>query len=144
LRAYVIDASTAIKWYIPEPLSKQATYFLDLAVEGQAALMAPDLVLPEIGNVLWKKVKRNELSEDEALAIVYAIAKEPPMRIVPSSTLLPGAMEIAVAYSRTVYDCLYVALAASESAVLITADERLANSMQNSVYADRIKYLGDA
>ena len=144
MRAYVIDASTAIKWYIPEPLSKRATYFLDLAVEGQVTLMAPDLILPEIGNVLWKKVKRNELSADEARAIVYAIAKEPPMRIVPSSTLLPGAMEIAVAYSRTVYDCLYVALAASESAVLITADERLANSMQNSVYADRIKYLGDA
>jgi predicted nucleic acid-binding protein len=34
-----------------------------------------------------------------------------------------------MAYERTVYDCLYVVLAVHSKAQLITADERLANSL---------------
>jgi predicted nucleic acid-binding protein len=36
---------------------------------------------------------------------------------------------IAFAYDRSVYDCLYVALAVQSKTDLITADERLANAL---------------
>jgi predicted nucleic acid-binding protein len=48
---------------------------------------------------------------------------------VPSLKLLENAFQIATAYGRTVYDCLYVALAVQTNAQLITADERLANAL---------------
>jgi predicted nucleic acid-binding protein len=38
-------------------------------------------------------------------------------------------MQIARAYGRAVYDCVYVALAVETSTHLVTADEKLANSL---------------
>lgn len=48
----VIDASVAIKWYVPEAGSQEASAILDRP----ETLLAPDLLAAEFGNVLWKKV----------------------------------------------------------------------------------------
>ena len=48
---------------------------------------------------------------------------------VPSLKLLGSALQIATGFERTVYDSLYVALAVQTNSQLITADERLANSL---------------
>lgn len=58
----VIDASIAIKWVIDEPGTDEA-----LTLRRNARLIAPELLVAECANVLWKKVQRNELSRDEAL-----------------------------------------------------------------------------
>ena len=56
----VIDASVAIKWVIAEHGTREA---LSLR---RHRLFAPDLLVAECANVLWKKTRRNELTEDEA------------------------------------------------------------------------------
>jgi predicted nucleic acid-binding protein len=43
--------------------------------------------------------------------------------------LIEAAIQIARAYHRTVYDCIYVALAVETRSEMVTADERLANSL---------------
>jgi predicted nucleic acid-binding protein len=53
----VIDASVAIKWFAPELLSAEAERLLDV----DDALFAPDLLLVERGNIIWKKVRLGEL-----------------------------------------------------------------------------------
>jgi predicted nucleic acid-binding protein len=58
---------------------------------------------------------------------------------VPSVTLLEVAFRLATAFDRTVYDCLYVALALQSKGQLITADERLANSLAAHL---PVKWLG--
>jgi predicted nucleic acid-binding protein len=58
---------------------------------------------------------------------------------VPSLKLLDSAFQIATAFERTVYDSLYVALAVHSNAQLITADERLANSLAAQF---PVKWLG--
>jgi predicted nucleic acid-binding protein len=47
----VVDASVAAKWLVTEPLSDRALALLGGANE----LIAPDLLLPEVGNILWKQ-----------------------------------------------------------------------------------------
>jgi predicted nucleic acid-binding protein len=47
----------------------------------------------------------------------------------PSATLVEPAVQIARAYARTVYDCLYVVLAIQTRTQCVTADEKLANSL---------------
>jgi predicted nucleic acid-binding protein len=53
--------------------------------------------------------------------------------------LLPEAIEIAFAHDRSVYDCLYVALAIRYKIEMITADERLANALAARL---PVKWLG--
>ena len=65
----VIDGSVAIKWVIEEEGTPQA-----LALRCQA-VVAPDLLVAECANILWKKVRRNELSEQEAAFAAGLLAR---------------------------------------------------------------------
>jgi len=69
MAAYVVDASVAIKWLIDEPGTQQA-----IALR-RHTLSAPDLLLPECANILWKKVRRDELSGDEAVVCARLLAR---------------------------------------------------------------------
>ncbi|MEW8960089.1 MAG: type II toxin-antitoxin system VapC family toxin [Moorella sp. (in: firmicutes)] len=129
MRIFVIDASVAVKWYIPEPHSELAVNLLERAAEGDCRLWAPDLIYAEVGNVLWKKCMRGEIGEEDARKILGAMAQKFPARVAGSQPLLPAAFEIACGYKRTLYDSLYIALAVAKNGVFITADERLVNAL---------------
>lgn len=134
----VVDASVAIKWYIPEAGSAAAV----MVLEGEAALHAPDLLVAELGNILWKKVRRGELAADEAEEIADRFVAACPVTLRPSSPLLRPALELATAFDRTVYDSLYLAVALAEDAVLITADEHLYNALQATRLGTIVRLLG--
>jgi predicted nucleic acid-binding protein len=116
----VVDASVAVKWVIPEELSDQAE-----SLRGRAdRLLAPDLLLPEAANALWKKLLRREIAPREATqAMDLLMASGLDLR--PSGPLLGRALTLAQRLRHPVYDCLYVALAQAEGATLVTADQRL-------------------
>lgn len=48
---YVVDASVAIKWFLPEVHSEPASRLL----REERYLLVPDLIWAEFGNVLGKK-----------------------------------------------------------------------------------------
>ena len=124
----VVDASVAVKWYIPEDGSSVAAELLDSG----DVLVAPDLLAAELGNVLWKKVRRGELMPNEATELAEAFVMHCPIRLRSSPALLRAALEIAMRFDRTVYDALYLALAVAEDGHLVTGDERLPNALQGT------------
>lgn len=144
MKSYVIDANVAIKWYVPEVLAQRAVYLLREATNGGVALFAPDLIWAELGNVLWKKLQRNELDAEIIRQILGAVAVAFPVETVPCSLLLAAAFEIASAFNRTVYDSLYIALAQSMQATFITADERLVNALGQTSLGPTIRFLGES
>ncbi len=102
----VVDASVAIKWFVEEDLSEEAEAILGYG----EPLFAPDLLLAEIGNVLWKKVIRGEVAPDQAHEIAAKI--EGGIPVLYSIRLLNArALQIALALGHPVYDCLYIACA---------------------------------
>jgi predicted nucleic acid-binding protein len=119
MKRTVIDASVAVKWVVDEPGSVQAR---ELARD---ALIAPDLLYIECANVLWRKAVIGNLTKTAVTARLVRLSSS-PVRIEPSASLLPAALEIALQLRHPVYDCLYLALARREEAPLITADERMA------------------
>ena len=124
MNTLVIDASIAIKWVVEEDGTDLA-----LALRQKARLMAPDLMVAECANILWKKVQRKELSNDEALI---------------AARLLQSA-EIELDHSA--YDCLYLALAVENGCRFVTADERLVNKIRRdkkSAFHDRIVGLAES
>lgn len=116
--AYLLDASVAVKMVISEPGTPAALKLL------RQPLVAPDLLLPECANILWKAVRRGDLDPPQAeLACATLLAL--PFEIVASRALLPGALARAVALGHPAYDCLYLELAARRALPLVTADKRL-------------------
>ena len=93
--------------------------------DGIRELLAPDLIVAEFANVLWKKVEREECSGVQAEDILEAFLIDAP-RLVESVPLAPRALELALRLGEVVYDCLYLAAAIEGEASLVTADARLA------------------
>jgi predicted nucleic acid-binding protein len=54
---YVVDASVVLKWFLPEKDSGLADSLLEDFLNGDAELIAPDLILLEAANALWKRVE---------------------------------------------------------------------------------------
>ncbi|HLL77695.1 MAG TPA: type II toxin-antitoxin system VapC family toxin [Pyrinomonadaceae bacterium] len=103
MTAFVVDASVALKWFIPEIHEAEAKRFLDPG----NTLYAPDLLPSEFGNILWKKVRRAEITEGEAERIAMEM-RSAPVTLVSSLDLLPNALHTAIATGRTVYDSMYL------------------------------------
>jgi predicted nucleic acid-binding protein len=105
------------------------------------SLSAPDLVYAEVGNVIWKRHGRGEITREEARELVSDVWRL-PLAIAPTNDLLESALEIALATGRTVYDCLYVALAIERDGMLVTADRRLVNALASGELEPRVRALG--
>ena len=117
---WVVDASVALKWLIPEALSEQA----DRVRDGEEDIVAPDLLVVEAANALWRKSAAREISPREA-DTALALLKHSGIDLRPTPPLVERAMELARRFSHPVYDCTYLALAERERARFVTADQRL-------------------
>ena len=125
---FVIDASVAAKWFLPdEPFSATALELLRGATAGTAELIVPDLFFSECGNILWEAARRHRLSAEDTLAAIRIMGDLQTLT-VPASGLLERTLEIARSYDRTFYDSLYIAVAVQQQTHFVTADEKLANA----------------
>ena len=141
MTALVLDASVALKWAIPsaqETLTTESLQLLQRYVAGEINFIVPDVFWAEIGNVMWKGVRQRRWPQTLAENAASAIRKR-DFFTVTSLELLPEALRIAFAHDRSVYDCLYIALAIQFKIEMITADERLANAMAARL---PVKWLG--
>ncbi|MBI3462060.1 MAG: type II toxin-antitoxin system VapC family toxin [Planctomycetes bacterium] len=135
---YVVDASVGIKWFLPEAGAADALRLQDAHHE----LHVPTLFDAEVTNVLWKRVRRGDLSRTDADDLV---ARLPPLPVTrhPQLPLLPTAFEFACRMDRSVYDGLYLALAKHLTGQMVTADERLVNSLAGTPLATFVLLLRD-
>ena len=139
MKTLIIDASVAAKWFFPEDLSSAALRLFS----PRRRLFAPDLIWSEVANVVWKRVKRKDVSADEGRNILEDFLRT-PLEIIPSSPLLLVAYELATATGRTVYDCLYLSLAVSRNCVLVTADRRFFQAVSRTSLRKHVRLLGIA
>lgn len=132
----VVDASVAIKWYLPEIHADAALRCLDDKYD----LLVPDLFLAEFGSILWKKCRVGEITHTEALAILNALWKVPIKNYRLEKLIMP-AFELATGLDKTVYDSIYLALAVSEKCKLLTADRKFCDAVSASPYSENIHWI---
>lgn len=101
----VVDASIAVKWVIAEEGHRDS-----LLLSRSQPLIAPDFVLVEAANVLWKKVRIDQLMREQALQGLEFI-RGAYAELVPSNGLVGRALSKALQLDHPVYDCLYLACA---------------------------------
>lgn len=131
MTSFVLDASVAAKWMLPakgELLRLEAFHLLDDYSIGEVDLIVPDIFWAECGRIVWKAVRQERLGRADAEEAISSLMRR-NLPTIPSAKLLQEAVSIAFDFGRSVYDCLYVALASQSKRQLITADERLANAL---------------
>lgn len=133
---FVVDASVGLKWFVPEIHQAHAQRLQDPGL----TLHVPTLFDVEIGNILWKKVRRGELTRAEADAIL-AQALLLPLTRHPEAPLLTSAFDLADRTGRTVYDSLYLALALQVGGQFVTADQRLYNALAATELAAHLCWI---
>jgi predicted nucleic acid-binding protein len=121
---FVVDASVVIKWFVPELHSDRARRLLAAAHQ----YLSPDLLFPEVGNAIWKKVRRGELTAKEGQRLAVDIAGI-AVETVSTRGLIVDAQALAITTGLTVYDAMYLTLAVRLKTELITADDRLGRTV---------------
>jgi len=116
----VLDASAALEVVMDR--GKAAA--LAQQLRNADFVLAPDLLVPEVLNAVWKYHEFSNLSLpdcDRAIEMALDLVDE----LVPSSRLHRDAFLLARTARRPVYDMFYLALARHEDAVLLTMDGAL-------------------
>ncbi len=134
----VVDASVAAKWYFQEEDSAAAE-----ALEFSARLIAPEVILAEVGNVLWKRYRRGDLDYQQ-LSRAITHLPEALSKLLPIRPLFERAMHIAARLDHPVYDCIYLALAELGEGPLVTADIRLLGRVRATPWERMVLPLGSS
>jgi predicted nucleic acid-binding protein len=135
----IVDASVAIKWVVDETDRAAAREFVFDTHE----LLAPEFLLVEASNILWKKVTRNQIDQSQArraLEELTATFDEFP----PTAQLAPQALSLSIALGHPAYDCMYVAASEQHDGMLLTADTRLVKALQGTPFFPRVISIGSA
>ena len=135
---FVVDASVAAKWFLEEDYATEA--FRLLAPEN--TLHAPDFMLLEIDHVLCKKVRRDELTEEEGEEIRDALEVF-PIHLHPFNPLRDRAYAMACSLRRGIYDCLYLTMATLLDGKMVTADRKFFNALSGGPLAKYVLWIED-
>jgi predicted nucleic acid-binding protein len=127
----VIDCSVLAKWELADEdhRAEAMEMFRDWQA-GAISLHAPDLLPSEVGSVLLRALRRDRVTQAEAMASVRGLLSFPYV-LHDSRPLVERAFEIANQHSQRIYDCFYVALAERESMDFWTSDRRIYNALHH-------------
>ena len=90
----VVDTSVVLAWYVEEDGSAAALPVLS------TDLIAPNLLMTEIANAVWKKVRRSEITDLQGFAILAEVEAIVPC--LPHEPHLAHSLELAIALSHPV------------------------------------------
>ena len=131
MKSYVIDASVAVKWFIPDATIEtdvdRALQLLDSAQRDEARFLQPPHWVSEVAAVLVRLAPKTVGSSVEALMALAFV------KTANDVGHYQRAISLALKLDHHLFDTLYHAVALEEKATLITADMK---------YYDKAKRLG--
>lgn len=128
---FVVDASVAIKWFLPDAADEANTQeALDLLLRLRAAEIA--LVQPahwkaEVASILARRAPTTAAADLDDINLLEGI------QIVDTPLIYRRAVQLSIDLSHHLFDTLYHATALDTETVMITADRR---------YYDKAAHLG--
>jgi len=133
MKRAVVDASAILKWYLlDEAHGAQALALLQQCTAGELEILAPSLLTYELLNGLVIAARRARLDQN-IISLSFKGFMSLGVRFYEVSFFADKVLEYCRLYGRSVYDSSYLALAEQEGVDLITADERLFNSVQKDL-----------
>jgi predicted nucleic acid-binding protein len=122
---WVLDASIALAWALPDETSLQADQFLS-RVSGKGTLWVPSLWWYEVANALILAERRKRLTEADGIQLreLYGMLPIKTDMIIGPDTI-ERLRTLAREYSLSAYDAAYLELALRKGLRLATLDQNL-------------------
>ncbi len=133
----VIDASVAVKWFLPE----EGHYGAKDLAKGDLRLIAPDLLIAELANVLRRKVRFGDMTAAQGLEAVTRVTM-PLSELVSSQKLIATGFTISSSMNHSVYDTMYLACALADPTAIL--DGKFAAKAAGAGYGEKVLTLADA
>ena len=138
----VIDASVAVKWFLPEAESSVAR---DLLVTLAGAIIVPDIFLFEVTGALVRQANMTKSERQtmerhiDRLSDLFAHESLRAERLHHNQTA--QAAKLAIDIGHPLKDCIYLTLAMELGCPLVTADAKF-GAKARGVYGD-VRVLGE-
>ena len=133
MKVYVIDASVASRFLLVEDLSDKAEFLLKSFLDELIDMRAPDLIMAEVGNTLWKAVKQKLIRLNEATEKLSYFHRLKISSIQLSDQDYLEALAWGVKNNATYYDSIYVRSSEKTGLTLLTADDVLCDKASETV-----------
>lgn len=138
---YIVDTSVAVKWVVPE-----SGIGIEAGTEHALALLdhdlsAPDCIIGEFANALFKKVQRKEIGAEQAQA-GFSILPE-TVEFFPTADLVEAGLALALDIIHPVHDCIFLVAAIQRGVSLVTADRKFHANCMNTGRPYPISFLGE-
>jgi predicted nucleic acid-binding protein len=130
---YVIDASTAFQWEVPEPDSLKATQLWEDYCNGIDELISPDIFPAEVGNALLVAERKGRIVAGQfAIRLTAVLAFCPALHDTRPLVLRACYIiaSVTTGFRLSFYDALYDALAEREGCDLISGNGKLVRNLQ--------------
>lgn len=134
----MVDASVALKWFVPEQFSDLAEEFYNAGDR----LVAPRLIATEMANALVRKTMQGAVTHQEA-AIHFQLLKQLRLELIEFEDFLAAAFEKACLLRHPIYDLIYLEAARRLDAQFITADRRFVTKLAGTDFARHVTLLSD-
>jgi predicted nucleic acid-binding protein len=118
----VLDANVAAKWFSNEELTDKAVKVRDEFLDGKIDLCAPEHLLCEVGNSVWKN---KSLDTDDSIKAVESLLVMTIDLVRLDSKAAGQAMNLARDLGITYYDAVYAHVSTMLGIPLLTADKVL-------------------
>lgn len=137
----VVDTSVAVKWVVPEDgAAVEAGTGAALELLAQE-LIAPDCILGEFANALFKKVQRSEIGREQAEAALQILPGT--VALFPTANLVDVALKLALDIGHPVHDCIFLMGAIQYDVPLVTADAKFYRNCMRTGTPYPILLLGE-
>ena len=119
---FVVDTSVAVKWVIPDDGAGTEYGTADALALLSEVLVAPECIMAEFANALFKKVQRREITADQAKASTAILPDA--VSFLATLPFIDAALALAIKLPHPVHDCIFLIAAMELKVPLITADAK--------------------
>lgn len=136
----VVDASLAVKWFLPEAGADAAA----LVLLGDKAIIGPDMLAIEVHATLVRganMVKSNRQEAESAIKRFQNMIESNDVQLIRSTPRqIERSAGLAIELGHPLKDCIYLALAMELDCELVTCDAKFATKAKG--VWDRVRFLG--
>ncbi|MDP7078740.1 MAG: type II toxin-antitoxin system VapC family toxin [Candidatus Undinarchaeales archaeon] len=126
----VLDSSVLAKLFIEESGTEDALALIGLAHMLDLELLAAQLAVSEVGNVLWKHLRDTDDDGSEHMRQLFLL----DITFVPLDSVRSSrASSLATGHDISFYDAVHVALAEEHLCDLVTEDNELQKKVDQAI-----------